>query len=301
LAAILLLVGGIAVYNSFTSKSATFGWIQTDWSGGNTENAASHETDQTGWTEFANKDANLDTSTPGEISAQNTSQENTYTTNADFQQGTADSVSIANDSLELFVCPDTVQDIDGNTYGTVAIGDQCWMSENLNVGEMGSPSNDSTIQKYCYDDNASNCDTDGGFYDWNEMMQYTTTEGAQGICLSGWHIPTDAEWHALENYLTADGNTCDSTRDGSYDCDPAGSKLAGNVDGLSWDSGSTIASHSDFDSSGFNAPPSGNRNTNGIYNNRSSHALFWSSSESGSRAWRRYLHDGYSTVYRNDH
>jgi uncharacterized protein (TIGR02145 family) len=132
-------------------------------------------------------------------------------------------------------------------------------------------------------------------------MQYTTTEGTQGICPSGWHIPTDAEWHALENHLTADGNSCDSTRDGSYDCDPAGSKLAGNVDGLSWDSGSTIASHSDFDSSGFNAPPAGRRRTSGSYNYRSGHAYFWSSSESGSYAWRRRLIDGNSTVNRLDY
>ncbi len=296
----IAITGGIVAYKSFTTESATFGWIQTDWSGGNSENTATHETDQTGWTEFANKDANLDTSTPGEISAEGTVETTTRTTNEDFEESTIDELAIENDEIRGWLCGDSIQDTDGNTYGTVEIGDQCWMAENLNVGEMDSPSDDSTIQKYCYDGDESNCETDGGLYDWDEMMQYTTTEGAQGICPDGWHVPTDDEQHALEDYLTADGNSCDSTRDVSWDCDPAGSKLAGNVDGLSWDSGSTIASHSDFDSSGFNAPPSGYRNANGGYYHRSSSAYFWSSSESGSSAWSRILHDGNSTVHRTD-
>jgi uncharacterized protein (TIGR02145 family) len=101
----------------------------------------------------------------------------------------------------------------------------------------------------------------------------------------------------LENYLTADGNSCDSTRDGSWDCDPAGSKLAGNVDGLSWNSG-TLTGHPDFDSSGFKAPPAGRRPDSGFYGRRSNSALFWSSSESGSDAWIRYLNYNDLTVGR---
>ncbi|PJA37351.1 hypothetical protein CO181_03835, partial [candidate division WWE3 bacterium CG_4_9_14_3_um_filter_43_9] len=51
---------------------------------------------------------------------------------------------------------------------------------------------------YCYDDNEANCDTYGGLYQWDEMMQYTATQGVQGICPTGWHIPTDDEWKVLE-------------------------------------------------------------------------------------------------------
>jgi len=40
-----------------------------------------------------------------------------------------------------------------------------------------------------------------GLYDWNEAMQYSTTEGAQGVCPQGWHIPSDGEWCALFTYL----------------------------------------------------------------------------------------------------
>jgi uncharacterized protein (TIGR02145 family) len=118
-------------------------------------------------------------------------------------------------------CPPTVEDQDGNTYKTVQIGDQCWMAENLNVGVMvdsvdtGSTHSDvsdnGTIEKYCYDNDPANCETDGGLYDWNEAMQYTTEEGTQGICPAGWHIPTDEEWKTLEMQLGMSQTEADDT------------------------------------------------------------------------------------------
>ena len=57
------------------------------------------------------------------------------------------------------------------------------------------------IEKYCYDNDSNICDTDGGLYPWDEMMQYSTIEGTQGICPTGWHLPTDTEWKTLEMEL----------------------------------------------------------------------------------------------------
>ena len=45
--------------------------------------------------------------------------------------------------------------------------------------------NNGIIEKYCYDNNPANCAIYGGLYQWNEMMQYTTQQGAQGICPNG--------------------------------------------------------------------------------------------------------------------
>ncbi len=105
----------------------------------------------------------------------------------------------------------TVNDADGNPYDTIEIGNQCWMVRNMRVGTTINSStaqtNNSTIEKYCYGDIPGNCTSnhpnqpDGGLYSWNEAMQYSTTEGAQGICPSGWHIPTDDEWYTLENFV----------------------------------------------------------------------------------------------------
>ena len=79
------------------------------------------------------------------------------------------------------------------------------MAENLNVGTRISGSsnqtNNSIIEKYCYDDLEANCNTYGGLYQWDEAMQYSATEGVKGICPTGWHLPTDAEWTTLADFL----------------------------------------------------------------------------------------------------
>lgn len=86
----------------------------------------------------------------------------------------------------------------GQTYHTVQIGNQCWLRENLNIGDFVAggvaQSNNGIIEKYCYSDDTNNCKIYGGLYQWDEMMQYVTTNGAQGICPSGWHIPTNDEY-----------------------------------------------------------------------------------------------------------
>jgi uncharacterized protein (TIGR02145 family) len=91
---------------------------------------------------------------------------------------------------------------DGKYYHTIQIFSQCWMKENMDAGIMiqgsQSPSNNGVIEKYCYSNNLNNCAAKGGLYIWEEMMQYTTDQGAQGICPEGWHIPTDEEWKILE-------------------------------------------------------------------------------------------------------
>jgi uncharacterized protein (TIGR02145 family) len=117
-----------------------------------------------------------------------------------------------------FVCGNPIVDSrDGKSYTTVLIGIQCWFAQNLNVGTKINASSDqtnnSTIEKYCYNDLESNCDIYGGLYQWAEVVQYlngatnTTswspvpTGNVQGICPIGWHVPTDAEWTTLITYL----------------------------------------------------------------------------------------------------
>ncbi len=92
----------------------------------------------------------------------------------------------------------------GQVYHTVAIGNQCWLRENMNIGTMlngGEPqSNNDTIEKYCYDNDTANCIKYGGLYMWKEMMKYFPLQSSQGICPNGWHIPGDDEWKELEGF-----------------------------------------------------------------------------------------------------
>ncbi len=178
-----------------------------------------------------------------------------------------------------FACGDTV-DYEGQTYDTVEIGTQCWFAENLNVGTMingtTEPTNDSTIQKWCYDNSETNCTNEGALYNWNEMMAYTTTEGTQGICPSGWHVPADAEWKTLVESQSTLG--CESST--GWECDPAGTSLKSGG------------------SSNFNGVLGGYRHTNGSFYVQGTNAGLWSSSESGASAWRRNLNSSNSTVGR---
>jgi uncharacterized protein (TIGR02145 family) len=174
-----------------------------------------------------------------------------------------------------------------NAHGrkVVRIGTQIWMAENLNAGTRIDGASEQTdngiIEKYCYNNNEENCDTDGGLYQWNEAMGYSITEGAQGICPNGWHIPTDAEWHTLENYLKDGANSCDSARSG-WDCDTAGTKLKTGG------------------SSEFNGILAGYLDAGRSFDERDLFAYFWSSTKSELNAWHRSLSWSwsYSSVYR---
>ncbi len=199
-----------------------------------------------------------------------------------------------------FVCGDAFIDSrDGKTYETVQIGSQCWMEENLNIGTMinssNNQTNNNTIEKYCYDNNSSNCDTYGGLYQWNEAMQYVTTAGTQGICPDGWHFPTDDEFKTLE--MAVGMSSSQANNSGWRDTDE-GSKLAGNEP--LWSNG-VLDQNTNFGTSGFDALPAGYWYAdNSWFYELTDGTNFWSSSETGTTAWYRYLFYNDKRVYRYD-
>jgi hypothetical protein len=73
-----------------------------------------------------------------------------------------DSTTVVNitglDSMTIFICGVSKVSYEGKTYNTVLIGDQCWLKENLDVGEMiqgaSNQTNNSIIEKYCYGNNS---------------------------------------------------------------------------------------------------------------------------------------------------
>ncbi len=113
------------------------------------------------------------------------------------------------DSLVIFICGVSKVNYGGKNYNTVLIGNQCWLKENLDVGEMipgtSNQLDNSILEKYCYNNNSENCTTYGGLYQWNEAMQYVTTEGTKGICPDGWHIPTLVEFQTLSATIGNEG------------------------------------------------------------------------------------------------
>ncbi len=91
----------------------------------------------------------------------------------------------------------------GKIYKTVKLGNQWWMAENLNL-----PTNTGS---YCWENELTNCETDGRLYTWSAAMDIGSEFDNQlwngsdinhkGICPQGWHIPNDNEWSILELFL----------------------------------------------------------------------------------------------------
>jgi len=189
--------------------------------------------------------------------------------------------------LPSWQCGDLLS-YEGQDYTTVLIGTQCWMAENLNIGTRidGSQNqtNNSQIEKYCYDDNESNCDTYGGLYQWDEMMEYTTAQGAQGICPSGWHIPTDDEWKILEGTVDSQYGVGDPEWD---IIGWRGFDVGFNLKSTSGWWGSTGNGSDIF---GFTALPNGQRDSDGNFNFVNKYGYWQSSTEySELFAWIRVL------------
>jgi len=201
------------------------------------------------------------------------------------------SVRCMKDTIQTWSCGDPITDPrDNQEYTTVQIGTQCWMAENLNIGTMIPGSNDQTdngtIEKYCYDNNTANCDVYGGLYQWNEMMQYVTTPGVKGICPDGWHVPTDAEYCTLTQFIDPTVN-CGVIGFSGTD---TGTKMKSTTGWYGGGNGTNA--------SGFTALPGGGHNGYGSFGLITYEAYFWSSSESSTSAWRRGLDYNYATINR---
>jgi uncharacterized protein (TIGR02145 family) len=178
-----------------------------------------------------------------------------------------------------FQCGNPFTDVrDDQIYTTVQIGTQCWMAENLNIGTMitgtTEMTNNSIIEKYCYNNSTANCDVYGGLYQWNEMMQYSTTPGLQGICPANWHLPTDAEWCTLTQFIDPTVN-CNTTNWSGTD---VGIKMKSTT---GWNSGGNGTN-----TSSFTALPGGFRISDSNFSSLGDAALFLSSTEfSSNSAW----------------
>jgi uncharacterized protein (TIGR02145 family) len=139
-------------------------------------------------------------------------------------------------------------------------------------------SNNSVLEKYCYNNDSANCAIYGGLYQWAEAVQYqngatnTTSPSpafsgnVKGICPTGWHVPSDGDWCTLTTFLDSNAN-CNVFGTSSA---TAGGALKSSS-GL-WASPNTGATNS----SGFLARPAGYRATPSLFNDVGEGTHFWS-------------------------
>ena len=153
------------------------------------------------------------------------------------------------------------------TYSVVEIGGQCWMQESIDVNPTGSPTwvNATDVGWYGYYASTYQGAGEGTLLQWSAAMNGVTTERAQGVCPTDWHIPSDCEWMYLENSLSM--TTADQQLIGWRSSGTVGSKLSNLTD-----------SGNGTNSSGFTALLAGIRFSFGPFFNLSN-GNWWSSSE----------------------
>jgi len=180
----------------------------------------------------------------------------------------------------------TVTDIQGNVYNTLAIGTQLWMKENLRTGKYNDgtpisyPGTNNTVWQnnmngaYCWlnNDSATYSVLFGALYNWYAVS--STTNGGKNICPQNWHVPTHDEWTTLERAVCT-SSTC--ATDFPYDMITAGYRgtdEGGKMKetGMSlWNSPNLGATNS----SGFGGLPACKRDDNGLYNSAPGTFGFW--------------------------
>lgn len=156
-------------------------------------------------------------------------------------------------TLWLNVADNAAIDVDNNSYSSVKIGNQVWLSENLVATHYrnGDPIQNltmlhdeqwvtATTGAYCdYNDLSENAGLYGHLYNW-----YTVND-SRNVCPTGWHIPTKDDWQTLIDYL---GGT-----------DVAAFQLKDNgSNGNLWTESNFISNYA----SGFSALPAGIRTSN---------------------------------------
>jgi len=156
----------------------------------------------------------------------------------------------------------TIDTRDGKEYKTTVIGTQIWMAENLNYNTTGSK---------CYSNDETNCATYGRLYGWTMAMELPTTCNSsicasqidtkhQGICPSGWHLPSRTEWSVLMKFVNP---SCSATCNEAYSL---------NDD--------------------FSGRRMGGKSQNGNFFEKDTYDYWWSSSEGGNASATIFQFDG---------
>ncbi len=210
-------------------------------------------------------------------------------------------------------CPGnaTLTDIDGNVYNTVQIGNQCWMKENLRTTKYadnteifpaGSHASYTEPYRYAPGNNESNVPVHGYWYNWTAAMHGETSSstnpsGIQGICPDGWHVPSDAEWNQLANYV-GNQNEYACGNDNTYIAKSLATIVGWDVDNGNCTVGNNQSTNN---ATGFSALPSGYHD--GSYRPIGASTLFWTTTVyyeyNENNAHQYYLSHNFPTVERS--
>ncbi len=199
-----------------------------------------------------------------------------------------------------------VEDIDGNCYATVQIGEQLWMAENLKVTHYNDGSEiptgatgDTTAAYVVYPldspGNVSTCEGDcaevyGNLYNWYAV------DDDRGVCPEGFHVPSEYEWIELEIFMGISESDANSI--GWRGIDEGGRlKSTGTIEG--GDGLWSMPNEGATNESGFTALPGGY--SYDFFSYMSYYCIFWSTTVSNSNfVWTRMISYSSSQIGRDD-
>jgi uncharacterized protein (TIGR02145 family) len=200
----------------------------------------------------------------------------------------------------------TVTDYDGNVYNTVIIGTQMWLKENLKTTHYsdgteindgtnaGNIIGDSSVKYFFnYDNDTAYSSIFGKLYTWAAVMNgeassNSNTDRVQGVCPTGWYVPTDAEWNIMEKYLDI---STDTTTYDIWTGTDIGNKLK-ESDTIHWWIGNRGTN-----SSNFTAIAGGSRHPDGVFDDLYANGVWWTSTDyNGVNAWSRDLNYNLPTI-----
>ena len=203
----------------------------------------------------------------------------------------------------------TATDQNGNSFEWISYGSQDWAIENA---EMVTYRDGTPIPQVTDNTEWENLTTGAwGYYDndptkprlynWYAVMGIHDNDPNtpnKEFAPEGWHVPSDAEWTTLEEYLITDGYNYDQTTTGNKIGKAIASKTGWNIPTNTGGIGNDQYLNN---SSGFNAFPEGSRSDLGSSNDSSDNAVFWSSTEIGAdEAFFRYLSTSSNSLSKSD-
>ena len=210
----------------------------------------------------------------------------------------------------------TATDQDGNTFEWINYGTQDWAIENAEVVTYrdGTPIPQITDQSewanlttgaWCY---YNNDPSKGKLYNWYAVAGIHDNEDStpnKEFAPEGWHVPSDAEWSILVEFLISNGY--------NYDGTTTGNKIAKSMASTTgWFGFTQLGSPGDNqsanNSSGFNAYPKGYRWEFGAFDGEGGSAVFWSTTDYSSRdayffdiaSYREYVFTGGDFYYKEN-
>jgi uncharacterized protein (TIGR02145 family) len=185
--------------------------------------------------------------------------------------------------IRMVASAGTLKDADGNEYQTVKLGNQVWLAEHYRSTKYNDGTDIPKFQDkagwakrttpgFCFYNGMSNVDSIknfGALYNWYVI-------NTKKLAPTGWHVPGDADWTALQNYLIGSGNNFDNSTSGNK----IGKALASRTDWIaSTNNGAVGNDQGKNNKSGFSAVPTGFRTQEGDFTSMGNRCIIHSTSD----------------------